>query len=133
MRLRRADCGHLVPADQEPNATIVDPLHGERAGYACAACIEAARPGPRRVETKDVRPEVGGFQPQADPPPPPPLEFPAGLAMDWTEMGREAARAGHDRTLPVALRADHPRGSRPRAWFAGYDQARGARNTKESQ
>jgi ribosome modulation factor len=101
MRVRRADCGHLVSADCEPNITIADPTHGDREGYACDACLAQARAP--RVETKDVR-----------------LAKPAAEETDPYRLGRIAGAAGQpDDSCPYPDR----RTKDAKEWLRGHREA----------
>jgi hypothetical protein len=112
--VRRGDCGHFLLIDVPPVARQQNGQH-EQPVYLCEPCRQAlARP---KVERKDVPPagehpgEIG-------------VTFEREAPSDWAELGRKAALAGRDRTLPPELRGDHARSARPRAWFAGYDSAK---------
>lgn len=112
--VRRADCGHGFLLMDVPPAAVMENGQHPRLVYLCEDCRASLhRPA---IERKDVR--LAGRHPGEI--------MLQGESVDWADRGGQAARAGEQRTLPEELRGKHPRSAEPRAWFAGYDEAKAA-------
>jgi hypothetical protein len=118
--VRRADCGHYIPATAEPVAT--DAVHGQPV-YLCDDC--RGRLSARRVETKPgptLEAKVVDF-PVATTKASVVLPVNPELAEDESPRaaGRDAALMGAERRVPAGI---HPRSAWARDWLAAYDEAK---------
>jgi hypothetical protein len=122
--VRRADCGHgFLLIDVPPAARAQNGQH-EQPVYLCEDC--RARLQAPKVERKVVEPAPAESSPLSE----------RAILKTTQEaervtdpdkaraLGRAAAHHGLPRTLPGHIR--HPREAAGRAWFAGYDEVKGA-------